>query len=88
MRHWNGAKSDAVNILIGKVLRTASRVAVFELRGLRTTECNCLSVPGIVLHTLKVKAAGDFGEHGQASSTAQNGRLALFGKNTLVTAWP
>jgi len=43
---------------------------------------------GSLLHTVKVKAAGDFGEHGRASAVVQNGCLALLGKNELVTAVP
>ena len=39
---------------------------------------------GKLLHTVHVRAAGDFGTHGRASATVQNGRLALLGKNTLV----
>jgi len=33
-----------------------------------------------------VKSAGDFGEHGRASATVQNSKLALLGKNELKTA--
>jgi outer membrane protein assembly factor BamB/tetratricopeptide (TPR) repeat protein len=36
------------------------------------------------MHVMKVSATGDFGEHGRVSATAQNGNLALFGKNELV----
>ncbi|MCX7591484.1 MAG: PQQ-binding-like beta-propeller repeat protein, partial [Kiritimatiellae bacterium] len=43
---------------------------------------------GKLIHTLKVKATGDFGEHGRASATVQNGGLALLGKNDLVLAMP
>ena len=39
---------------------------------------------GKTMHTLKVKAVGNFGEHGRVSATAQNGTLALLGKNKLV----
>jgi outer membrane protein assembly factor BamB len=41
---------------------------------------------GKLLHAVQAKAAGDFGEHGRASATVQNGRVALLGKDTLVTA--
>jgi hypothetical protein len=51
----------------------------FELRALDMTN-------GRSLHEMKVKSAGDFGEHGRASATVQNGRLALLGKNDLVVA--
>jgi outer membrane protein assembly factor BamB len=33
---------------------------------------------------LGVKSAGNFGVHGQVSATAQNGSLALLGKNRLI----
>jgi outer membrane protein assembly factor BamB/tetratricopeptide (TPR) repeat protein len=39
---------------------------------------------GRLQHTLKVKATGEFGEHGRISGTVQNGVLALLGKNELV----
>jgi hypothetical protein len=50
----------------------------FELKAFNSTD-------GKLLHTVHVKAAGDFGTHGGASATVQNGRLVLLGKNTLVT---
>jgi outer membrane protein assembly factor BamB len=40
---------------------------------------------GKLLHTLKSKSTGDFGEHGRASAAAQNGKLVLLGKNELIT---
>ena len=40
---------------------------------------------GKLLHTLKSKATGDFGEHGRVSATVQNGKLVLLGKNDLTT---
>ncbi|MGQ9662797.1 MAG: outer membrane protein assembly factor BamB family protein [Kiritimatiellia bacterium] len=44
------------------------------------------ALDGRLLHVLKVKATGDFGEHGRASATVQNGRLILLGGNELATA--
>jgi hypothetical protein len=41
---------------------------------------------GKLLHTVKVKGVGNFGEHGRVSATVQNGQLALLGKNDLVTS--
>jgi outer membrane protein assembly factor BamB/tetratricopeptide (TPR) repeat protein len=41
---------------------------------------------GKLLHKMRVKAAGEFDLHGRASATAQNGRLLLLGKNSLLTA--
>jgi hypothetical protein len=41
---------------------------------------------GSLLHTVAVKAAGDFGVHGAASATVQNGKLVLLGHNDWVTA--
>jgi outer membrane protein assembly factor BamB len=40
---------------------------------------------GKLMHTLKAKSTGDFGEHGRVSATAQNGKLVLLGKNELIT---
>ncbi len=51
----------------------------FELKAFRMDN-------GKLIHQLKLKAAGDFGIHGRVSATVQNGRLLLFGKNTLLTA--
>jgi hypothetical protein len=42
---------------------------------------------GKLLHTMQSKATGDFGEHGRASATVQNGSLALLGGNELKTAF-
>ena len=53
----------------------------FELRAFSVKD-------GKRLHAMKLKAAGDFGLHGRASATAQDGRLLLLGKNTLLTAHP
>ena len=39
---------------------------------------------GKLLQEPGVKATGGFGEHGRASATAQNGALALLGKNQLM----
>ena len=41
---------------------------------------------GKLLHRLKVKSAGNFGEHGRASATAQGGGLFLLGKHDLRIA--
>ena len=41
---------------------------------------------GKLLHTVKAKGVGAFGEHGCAAATVQNGQLALLGKNELKTA--
>jgi len=41
---------------------------------------------GKLVHAVKTKGAGELGEHGCASATTQNGRLALLGKNELKTA--
>ena len=41
---------------------------------------------GKLLHTLKVKAAGNFGEHGRASARVNNGGLILFGRTELKWA--
>jgi len=43
---------------------------------------------GKLLHTVKVKATGDFGEYGRASATMRHGRMALLGGNTLMLAAP
>jgi outer membrane protein assembly factor BamB len=51
----------------------------FELKVFSTRD-------GKLAHTVKVKGAGEFGEHGSASATVQNGKLALLGKNELVRA--
>jgi outer membrane protein assembly factor BamB len=40
---------------------------------------------GRLLHVMKVKSAGDFGEHGRVSAAVQNGKLLLLGKNDLRT---
>jgi outer membrane protein assembly factor BamB/tetratricopeptide (TPR) repeat protein len=40
---------------------------------------------GKLAHRLVSKSAGDFGEHGRASATVQNGKLTLLGKSELVT---
>jgi outer membrane protein assembly factor BamB len=40
------------------------------------------------IHTVKVKGTGDFGVHGRASATVQNGTLVLHGKNTVRIAAP
>ena len=40
---------------------------------------------GKLLHTMKVKSAGDFGVHGCVSATAQNGKLVLLGSKELIT---
>ncbi|MGQ9661413.1 MAG: outer membrane protein assembly factor BamB family protein [Kiritimatiellia bacterium] len=45
------------------------------------------AIDGRLLGALKVKATGDFGEHGRASAVAQNGHLLLLGGNELVTAF-
>lgn len=50
----------------------------FEFMALRLKD-------GKPMHTLKVKAAGDFGVHGRVSATAQNGKLVLLGTQKLVT---
>ena len=41
---------------------------------------------GKLLHALRSRRTGDFGEHGRASATVQNGGLALLGKNDLRIA--
>ena len=41
---------------------------------------------GGLLHHLKAKGAGDFGEHGRVSATVQNGKLALLSKDKLKIA--
>jgi outer membrane protein assembly factor BamB/tetratricopeptide (TPR) repeat protein len=38
-----------------------------------------------LVHKLNVKSVGEFGEHGRAAATVQNGRLVLLGKTELVT---
>ncbi|MGQ9662029.1 MAG: outer membrane protein assembly factor BamB family protein, partial [Kiritimatiellia bacterium] len=43
---------------------------------------------GKLLHTVRVKSTGNFGEHGRASATVQNGALILLGKNDLRLAVP
>jgi outer membrane protein assembly factor BamB len=39
---------------------------------------------GKLIHKQNAKSAGDFGEHGRASATAQNGKMVLLGKSDLV----
>lgn len=51
----------------------------FELKAFGTQD-------GKLLHTVKVKSTGNFGEHGRASATVQSGTLALLGKNDLIVA--
>jgi len=43
---------------------------------------------GKLLHAIAVKAAGEMDEAGRSSATAQNGKMALLGRNDLVTAQP
>jgi hypothetical protein len=38
---------------------------------------------GKLVHAIKRKATGDFGEHGRASATVQNGRMVLLGGTVL-----
>jgi outer membrane protein assembly factor BamB len=51
----------------------------FELRALDVRN-------GKLLHTVKVKGTGDFGEHGRASATVQDGGLAILGGHDLQIA--
>jgi outer membrane protein assembly factor BamB len=41
---------------------------------------------GKPIHTMDVTKAGNFGEHGRASATVQNGSMILHGKNTVKIA--
>jgi hypothetical protein len=43
---------------------------------------------GKLTRRMKVKGAGDFGKHGRASATVQNGCMVLHGKNTVRIATP
>ncbi len=43
---------------------------------------------GYLMHTLKLKASGNFGEHGSASGVAHNGCMALHGGDKLIIAAP
>jgi outer membrane protein assembly factor BamB/tetratricopeptide (TPR) repeat protein len=57
---------------------------VVQLRDRQDFELKAFSAKtGKLLHKVNGKAAGDFGEHGRASATVQNGRLTLLGKNEL-----
>jgi outer membrane protein assembly factor BamB len=57
---------------------------VAEIRDRQTFELKAFNVDdGRLLHTLRAKSAGDFGEHGRASATVQNGSMALLGKDDL-----
>ena len=51
----------------------------FELKALDTTN-------GKLSHTVKIKGLGEFGQHGRASCTVQNGCMAIHGKNTVKIA--
>ena len=51
----------------------------FELKAFDTTN-------GKLSHTIKIKGLGDFGQHGRASCTVQNGCMAIHGKNTVKIA--
>ncbi|MCX7591143.1 MAG: PQQ-like beta-propeller repeat protein, partial [Kiritimatiellae bacterium] len=53
----------------------------FELKAFDATN-------GSLLHAMRVKATGDFGEHGRASATIHNGRMILLGGNELLTSEP
>jgi hypothetical protein len=53
----------------------------FELKALDTRN-------GKVSHAVRVKGVGDFGLHGRASATVQNGCLVIHGQNTLKIAAP
>jgi hypothetical protein len=48
---------------------------VFELKG------------GKLVHGVKSKGVGDFGEHGRVSATVQNGKLLLLSKDKLKTVF-
>jgi hypothetical protein len=43
---------------------------------------------GKLVHGLKMKGVGDFGEHGRVSATVQNGKLVLLSKDLLRTIAP
>lgn len=51
----------------------------FELKAFDTQD-------GKLAHTIKVAGTGDFGEHGSASATVQDGSLVLLGRNDLKWA--
>ncbi len=53
----------------------------FELKAFDTTK-------GKLSHTVKIKGLGDFGQHGRASCTVQNGCMVIHGKNTVKIAAP
>ena len=62
---------------------------VAQVRDRQDFELKAFSVKdGKLVHKMQVKSAGDFGEHGRASATAQNGKLVLLGKNDLTTGGP
>jgi len=62
-------------------------IVVVEIRDRQDFELKAFSLKdGKLVHTVKVKSAGDFGEHGRASATVQNSKLVLLGKNELKTA--
>ena len=42
-----------------------------------------VSKKGKLVHTLKMKGVGGFGEHGRVSATVQGGRLILMSKDKL-----
>ncbi len=53
----------------------------FELKAFDLTN-------GYLMHRLKLKASGNFGEHGSASGVAHNGRMALHGGDKVILAAP
>jgi len=59
---------------------------VVEVQDRRDFELKAFNLKdGKLMHKMKVEAAGEFGTHGRASATVQNGKLLLLGKNTLMT---
>jgi outer membrane protein assembly factor BamB/tetratricopeptide (TPR) repeat protein len=62
---------------------------VLEIRDRQDFELAAFdATTGKLAHRVKVKGVGEFGQHGRASATVQNGRMVLHGTNTVVIARP
>jgi len=77
--------SGKPEIMLRKVLQGNALVA--RIKDRQDFELKSFDIKkGKLLHKTKVKAAGNFDEHGRASVTVQNGRMVLLGKNDLRTS--